>query len=169
VKKQSGRRAGRYKNVGAQLLLTTVYLWPAPRPGCNMVSAQASTTGFAGADTSEMWVHRPRRMHGVSQSCGAQVEGVASVFSAMDAMDQGAVFSSLCYNNRIDITDTRRGDCWNSCKWVLAAGDGRNAGNCRIQAALLPSGEAWSIEINDKGLHRSLSLRYKPMATPAPV
>jgi hypothetical protein len=111
-------------------------------------------------------------MHGVSQSCGAQVEGVASVFSAMDAMDamdQGAVFSSLCYNKRIDITDTRRGGCWNSCKWVLAAGDGRNAGNCRIQAALLPSGEAWSIEINDKGLHRSLSLRYKPMATPAPV
>jgi hypothetical protein len=108
-------------------------------------------------------------MHGVSQSCGAQVEAVASVFSAMDAMDQGAVFSSLYYNKRIDITDTRRGGCWTSCKWVLAAGDGRNAGNWRIQAALLPSGEAWSIEINDKGLHRSLSLRYKPMASPAPV
>jgi hypothetical protein len=131
-----------------------------------MVSAQASTTGFIGADTSEMWVHRPRRMHRVSQSCGAQVEGVASVSSAMDTMDQGTVFSSLCYNKRIDITDTRHGRGWNSCKWVLAAGDGRNAGNCRIQAALLPSGEAWSIEINDKGLHRSLSLRYKPMATP---
>jgi hypothetical protein len=56
----------------------------------------------------------------------------SSIFSAMDAMDQGAVFSSLCYNKRIDITDTRRGGCWNSCKWVLAAGDGRNAGNWRI-------------------------------------
>jgi hypothetical protein len=87
----------------------------------------------------------------------------------MDAMDPGAVFSSLCYIIRGLILLTHDVAAVGTRASVLAAGDGRNAGNCRIQAALLPSGEAWSIEINDKGLHRSLSLRYKPMATPAPV